>query len=82
MDNIMDKSIDDPPPITNIDDTLPKISIDGGIYFYLFPLFLIYLLYHFRKYYKTHNIIYIFSSIIVILYIIFHYFVMKFLGLI
>ena len=35
----MDKSIDDPPPITNMDDTLPKISIDGGIYFYLFPLY-------------------------------------------
>ena len=82
----MDKSIHETPPITNTDDTLPKHmtarlkdKIEVGVYLYLFPLFLIYLLYHFRIYYKTHNIIYIFLSIIVLLYLIFHYFIMQYM---
>ena len=64
-----------PPPASLIEQILVFI------YLYIFPLFLIYILYHFRKYYKTHNIIYIIACIVILLYILFHLFVMRMLEM-
>ena len=62
------------------EETKPKPSIvEQGLvlgWLYLVPILLIYLLYRFRKSYKTHSIIYILICIIVIIYILLNILIM------
>ena len=75
-----------------VDDSCHKDTIMYKIKEYLMnilgyvgPLLILFVLYYFRKYYKTHNNIYMFVSIFIVLYVLLYYIIffelpMKFLS--